>query len=302
VNSTATKKLLRAAALAAVLVPLGSLPAEADAVTCQIGSSTSSCGATGSGGGNGFGIGAFDHARFGWDSDFDGFLDYFFNIFFDFVEGPFEITVTDLQSDPGDLNSSGKFALLYPGGGGSCVPIAPLFGGGADCVEFNVDAPPPGPGGWRSSSEDNDPTNDDPNSPGFIGYRIDLAWVLPTDDQYPEPVVLHDHGEEDQYDENITVPGSYYTDPPELTDDGFLCSPQEENCGSEFDDDCIECEFFIGKAPGDVLGDPGISGEDNSFSNVTVFSPTAVPEPATLLLVATGAGGVGYWRRRRTRH
>ena len=87
--------------------------------------------------------------------------------------------------------------------------------------------------------------------------------------------------------EDITIPGSYFTDPP----DTFTCP----NCTPDF-------PLYVGP-PGEITSakvgdDPGVSGEDNSFSTALVISPAA-PEPVTLLLFGLGLGGVAYRRRLR---
>jgi hypothetical protein len=47
-------------------------------------------------------------------------------------------------------------------------------------------------------------------------------------------------------------------------------------------------------------GGPIVQGEINTSPIDLTFSQAAVPEPSTLLLVATGVVGLGYLRRRRT--
>jgi hypothetical protein len=47
-------------------------------------------------------------------------------------------------------------------------------------------------------------------------------------------------------------------------------------------------------------GGPIVQGEINTSPIDLTFSQAAVPEPSTLLLVATGVVGLGYLRRRRS--
>jgi hypothetical protein len=64
------------------------------------------------------------------------------------------------------------------------------------------------------------------------------------------------------FDSDITIPGSYFSD-----------------------------------------DDPGVGGRDNNFQTLMALqAPTAVPEPATLLLVSMGVTGLIYHRHRRRRN
>jgi hypothetical protein len=104
-------KLLCAAALAVVLVPVGSTPSEATSLT-------------------------FNYANPGFSSHIFDFGDYSFSLMFDNVHtGNFDVTVTD------NIQSPAVFQSRLPAGH-VCVPFA---NGGTDCVEFEVDAPQPDP-------------------------------------------------------------------------------------------------------------------------------------------------------------
>ena len=267
--SAAKAKLIKAAALAAVLVPLGSVPSEGATITCTITpSGTGACGSA-----DGFAV--FQGAFTRFDSDGDSVHDYFLNIVFETVLEPFVLTISDFPDDPDVVNDPSKYAAEFQAG--SCVPFAPQEGGGdPQCVEFELTATPSDP------------------SP-FEDFEVDFAWLLPTDEGYPDPIVLHDKGEPDIYDTDITIPGSYYAGPPDIScgpDGGFYC-------GGPL--------IIIIDGPGCELcfkiGDPGISAEDNSFSFMVIKSLGAtVPEPATMLLVTLGLGGVCYRRRRQRTH
>jgi len=93
-------------------------------------------------------------------------------------------------------------------------------------------------------------------------YRIDVLWDFNTDPGFPDTPggrirLLHDSSlvPGNFFGADITIPGSYF-------------GP----CG-------IEC---IGS------DDPGIGGRDNNFQSFMVVQRTAVPEPATLMLLGSG--------------
>jgi hypothetical protein len=89
-------------------------------------------------------------------------------------------------------------------------------------------------------------------------YRIDVFWDFDTDSAFPDTPggrirLLHDSSlvPGNLFGKDITIPGSYF-------------GP------------CLECS------------DPGIGGRDNNFQSFIVVQSTAVPEPATLLLLGSG--------------
>lgn len=109
----------------------------------------------------------------------------------------------------------------------------------------------------------------------FTGdYRLDITWLAPTDGGFPDAPggrvrLLHDSSlvPGNFFGADITIPGSYFA----------------KTCES-----VLEC-------------DPGIGGRDNNFQDfVGVQVATAVPEPTTLVLVASGIGSIWYRRRRRS--
>jgi hypothetical protein len=273
------KKLLTAAAIATLLVPLTSAPSEGAAITCTMGT-FSACDTVSSGGTVGAGFVDGSRMRTAFDSDGDASPDYFLNLIFHDLLGSFDVTISDNLFDPQTLNNSGDFGAFL--GGGSCVALAPRSSGPDACVVFEIDAPGPADDTWGNEE------------PPDGGYQVDFAWFLPTDDDFPDPIVVINHlPHGDEFDEDITIPGSYYTDDP-VTEDN-PCA----NCSPNF-------PLYVGP-PGIIIeslgvkkaGDPGISGEDNSFSLMAIISPTATaPEPVTLTLIGLGIGGLLYRRRR----
>lgn len=115
-GSSIAGKLMRAVALAAVLVPLGSIPSEASAITQSYS------------GGN--------------PSNLFNFGDYSFELTFESiaVSAFFNVTVTDTIATPAAL--AARFGA-FPGY--VCVPFA---NGGTNCVDFEVAAPAPSTTTW----------------------------------------------------------------------------------------------------------------------------------------------------------
>lgn len=230
------RTLLRAAALAVVLVSFGAGSAEASPITCGFGTNASG-GCLGSPTEREFNFGPYqlvlDFAFFGGS-----------------VIGGFDVTFNDDLTDQSEVG--GRFVSPDT----TCVPINGL-GPGQNCVEFQMASPLPVQG------------------VNFVGdYRIDVIWAAPTDVLFPDAPsgrirLVHDSSltPGNTFASDITIPGSYFVLPPV----------------------CEECEF---------PGDPGIGGRDTNFENFMVVHVAAVPEPTTLVLLATGLGGFLYRRRR----
>ena len=162
-TSSVATKLIQAAALVAVLVPLGTVAMDATSFTCTYT-------ATGSGGGfatcGGFSGGAgaegsttSPFAKYLFDFDGGG-TDYGLFLGFQDLEGDITVTVTDSIVSPGTVAPR---ILGY-----TCLPLA-----GGDCVEFDILAP-------------------DASSTTWLGlYDLQIAWFADTNTAFPNPTILH---------------------------------------------------------------------------------------------------------------
>jgi hypothetical protein len=170
-----TSKLIQAAALAAVLVPLGSVAVETVPITHLY-----------SGGGGGIppiNNQLFDFDRYEFRLNFENLA----------LNADFLVTVNNVPANQASVNPRlGSFA------GQLCVPIDPSVPG-APCVDFAVTAPGPGPFTWTGFydifiSWDALTDGTFPNSPGD---RIRI---------------LHNRGDVtgNGFDTDITTPGSYF--------------------------------------------------------------------------------------------
>jgi hypothetical protein len=259
-RSSKAAKLVQAAALAAVLVPLGSVTAEASTCTFNF-SGSPSCGIVGAGA-DGFG--------------FFGFVDptYKVALAFDEVIGQFDVTITATE-----LTEAEALAKMSAFPGFRPVPIGNNLE--APFIDFNVSAPAPcttdaecgapGTNTWRS---DNDPGTRGPGVPS--GYELRVYWLADTDSLYPDPHLLHATGASELYDIDITDPNFPYT----------TIVP------CEVFDACESTGFA-------AFVDPAAGGRDDMFTTFGLGDATnAVPEPASLLLLGSGIGGWLYRRRR----
>jgi len=260
-TSTAAK-LVQAAALAAILVPLGSVAAEGSTIGCTytadgFGAASFSC-PTGPEGGALF--------QFpGTPSPFPYVVELAFDNYTGSAGSSFLVEITDEPRSQADLDPRlGPFA-------GSCVEINPT-NAAKPCVEFLISAPDSGPGTWEASG----PRGPDPTS---VGYELWIYWVADTDGAFPNPRIIKDTGDTPPaFDIDITIPLSYTTEPAS-------CVFDPDGCGS-----------IITFAK--IDGDPAVGGRDNDFTSATLIA-NPVPEPATLFLLGSGIGGLLYRRRRR---
>ena len=170
-----TSKLIQAAALAAVLVPLGSVAVETSPIT------QSYSGAATPNPANNL---TFDFGPYEFRLNFENLFD---------MAG-FAVTVNDVPANQAGLNPR---LSNFPGN--LCVPINPGTPG-APCVDFAVTAPGPGPFTWTGFydifiSWDALTDGTFPNSPGD---RIRI---------------LHNRGDVpgNGFDTDITTPGSYFS-------------------------------------------------------------------------------------------
>lgn len=249
-KTSSTAKLLQAAALAAVLVPLGSVALEAGPITCGFsGYASIEANKGGEGCTNAFG----DTNRFNWG-------DYFFELQFEGMNplANFDVTITDVPMTQGDF---GTRSTAFPGY--ECItlvdPSGPLAADGP-CRDFVIDAP---------------------TVPEWSSYLVKIFWNFDTNGAFPNG-----------FDEPGPVPGQVRV----------LQNPSAVPGNAFTIDMCLTfpvpgCEYF----PAPVPGDPGIRSGDTVFSSMTpAWTPAAaVPEPSSLILLATGASGFLYRRCRR---
>jgi PEP-CTERM putative exosortase interaction domain len=170
-----TSKLIQAAALAAVLVPLGSVAVETSPITHSY---------SGLGTANPANNQLFDFGPYEFRLNFENLFD----------QAGFAVTVNNVPANQASVNPRlGSFA------GFLCVPLDP-GAPGAPCVDFFVTAPDPGPFTWTGFydifiSWD---ANTDPAFPNTPGDRIRI---------------LHNEGNipGNGFDSDITTPGSYFS-------------------------------------------------------------------------------------------
>ena len=161
-------KVCKACVLAAFLVAFGSIRSEASTISHQY------VGPSG-------------------DSNFFNFGDYAVELTFEDLaaNANFEVSVTDVLLNPAVIQA--RFGA-FPGY--QCVTFA---SSGTQCVDFEVDAPPPSSNTWT----------------GF--YRLDISWLDDTNAQFPNGTtnrirILHNRGDREgnNFDTDITVEGSYF--------------------------------------------------------------------------------------------
>lgn len=226
-RSSTAAKLLQAAALAAVLVPLGSVAVETTTITCGFSgaSSDESCSA-----------GEGETQTY----NFDGYK--YILTFFGTTDA-FEIQITDMAIDPFETFSTESLSGDY-----DCIPIS----GGTSCVEFQIVQTSGTPSAWGT-------------------YEFTIAWDFPTDPFGSEPP-----GPDPSSVRVLSRSGNTTGEP--FTVDMCLAFPDPG------------CSYFAG------VSDPEISSGDTDFST-QIPAILQVPEPAVVLLVGSGLGGILYRRR-----
>lgn len=144
----------------------------------------------------------FFDGEFGNDLTFD-FGDYKVNLEFENLaeDASFEVTITDILTSQGALLDTERLGN-FPGH--TCVEIT-----GTDCVEFEVEAPPPGETTWSGS------------------YIMQIIWFADTNEAYPNDPgnrirILHNSGnvDGDSFDSDITLFGDfgYFGGDPNIND------------------------------------------------------------------------------------
>lgn len=228
-------KLIKAAALAAALVPLGSVAMEADSITCGFGAYY-----------NDVGSGGCTNTT-GSSATFD-FGDYVFELDFIFGLGDnqnFYVTVNTTTNL--ELSGTGE---EEPFAGYECIALSATDG----CVDFQV--------ATSAQSGEN-----------WDRYSVKIDWENWNDHEYDVLTMrlLHDSSEFD----GAEAAGTYDFD---------MCT------NPDLYDACV------------AEVNPGIRSGDTDFDSfMAAESSTPVPEPSSLMLLATGVGGTWLGGRRRRR-
>jgi hypothetical protein len=188
-KSSTKVRLVQAAALAAVLVPLGSVAMEASSITCGFGGGSANFCA-----GSGGNTRVFDFRPLG--SGYKVVLE------FENLHGQIDVTMTDVFTNQSALSSGGRLDN-FPNH--TCVTIHEF----TDCVDFHVTAPGPSSSTWT----------------GF--FNLFIYWDADTNALFPNGTgqirMLHNLGSTsgNDFDTDITIPGSYFAGSPDVADPGI---------------------------------------------------------------------------------
>ena len=187
-KSSTARKVVQAAALAAVLVPLGTVAVETSSIQCGFGSyGVGSGGCSSSGAARIFDFGAYD-LKLLFDNPVNALITVnATETTQEQITGQGDGGGIELSSYGGSWDTDPNRLASFPNH--TCVPIA-----GSDlCVEFDVTAPT-----------------------GLGSYFMFIHWDLDTNATFPNGAgqirLLHAVGD-DTYDKDITVFGSYDPDP-----------------------------------------------------------------------------------------
>ncbi|HKV99779.1 MAG TPA: PEP-CTERM sorting domain-containing protein [Vicinamibacterales bacterium] len=169
-------RLLRAALFGAGLLLLAVSTAHASTITCGFGGSSN----------NGPGCLIRDVNRTAFD-----FGAYQFDLLFNTVHGPFDVSVTNTLTSQAQLVQSGRLNG-FPGY--TCVPLD-----GVNCIDFEVNAPAPGANTWTGT------------------FDLSIFWFTDTDPSFPNDPgnrirILHNRGDVNGngFDTDITIIGTYF--------------------------------------------------------------------------------------------
>lgn len=181
-------RLVQAAALAAVLVPLGTVAVESSTISCSFYGGSGGCA------GSGANQRVFDFRPLG--SGYKVVLE------FDNIHGQFDVSIEDILTSQSALSSGGRLENFPTH---TCVTIHEF----TDCVDFHVSAPAPSSTTWT----------------GF--FNLFIFWDADTNALFPNGTgairMLHNLGSTsgDAFDTDITIQGSYFPGSPTVADPGI---------------------------------------------------------------------------------
>lgn len=241
-TTSAFRKVLQGVALAAVLVPLGSVAVETASVTCRFNN-------TGEGGFGGSYCGGGDSSPTQNTSRFD-FGDYYLELMFtlDPLGTDFNVTVNTTTNLTLNHGVEGELFPAY-----ECIQLSATHG----CVDFQVSTTGQALTDWSH-------------------YQVTIDWE----------------------DWNSQLSAGMEPRMRMLHDSSAPATGGAEAAGTYDFDMCMTPGVYD---PCFAYINPGIRSGDTDFDSfmATLSPATAVPEPSSLILLATGVSGVLFHRRRR---